>query len=125
MMNRARVFHCGDDPCLDDFKDKKAILGHHPCVGYPTLEICKALLDERCTDSRSSFGREAKRLELVYVRTRRITATHDLFSYLHCWNVNDTFVGCLQQAERIVAMFGRPSRRAVVTMTTGPGSSKP
>src|SRR5674476_667993 len=83
MMNRPRVFHCGVDPCLDDFNNKQAILVHHACVGHPALEICIAFLDEWRADSRSRLGREAKPLELVYVRTRGIAATHDLFSYLY------------------------------------------
>lgn len=103
-MKRSRVFHCEVDPCLKDFKDKETILGYHTCVEHPALEICKALLDERCADSCTRFRREAKPLELAYLHPRRIAATHDLFSYFHGRNVNDTFVCCLQQAEGMVAI---------------------
>ena len=61
-------------------------------------------LNEWGADPCSRIGREAKLLELVYVRTRAIAASHDLFSYLHCGNVNDAFLGCLQQTEGMVAI---------------------
>ncbi len=146
MMEGARTLHCRVDPRLDDFEDEQTIAGHHPSVDHPAFQVCMAFSDERRTDLRSRHGGEVKGRELVCVRTGCVAAAHNLFSQLHRGYVDDTFTGRIQQAEGIlrslmtqptsggansiimchdmVMMFGR-SLPAVVSSTTGPGSSKP
>ena len=104
MMNRPRLFHCGVGPGLEDLKDKKTIPLHQTGVGHPALEVGITFVNERGGDLGGRLGREAKGLELIYVRARGIAATHHLFGDVDGGDVNDAFVACRQQCEGMVAI---------------------
>jgi len=94
MMNCLRIFHCGVNPCFDDFKNKEAIAVHQPGIDHAAFKVCKALLNEWSANLRGRLWREVKLLEFVHLRTMHIASTHNLFSEFHGWNVDDTLLGC-------------------------------
>ena len=144
MMDGLRVLLGRIDPRLHHFQDENIVFRYHAGIDHFTFEIGETFRDQGRLHQACRNGGEHELLEFVH---RIAMAVADLYHFgrkLCRWNGNNTFAGRLEGRETVIpfADHASDSRRlnsiimchdmvmtlarpfcAVVSNTTGPGSS--